>query len=189
MRILILTCLLVGLFAVSLRAEDNPVKAEASADHAGVRLHAKVTAPCIAGSTIQVTMSLSNNSNRSVSYGLINCYYDFDIQVTDAEGRAVPLTRFGNSRIGGNGGQFGSAFKYNMKELKPGASYRIELNLGRLFDVSVAGTYSLRIRRRVNEGMKDEFILEVKDIKIVVGEDEPKVVSAAPKTEDADARE
>ena len=95
--------------------------------------------------------------------------------MTDGEGKAVPLTRFGKSRIGGDGGQFGVIYKYNMKELPPGASYCIELNLAQLFDTSVAGTYSLRIRRRINEGTKGEFVLDIKDFKIVIAEDLPKV--------------
>ncbi len=176
MRTLLAMCLLVGLLAVPLRAEEEKaVKTEASVEHEGVRLHAKVTAPCVAGRAIQVAMSLSNNSKKKIAFGHITYYYNFDLQMTDAMGKAVPLTRFGQSKIGGDGGQFGMIFKYSRRELAPGASYRIELNLNRLFDLSVAGTYTLRIRRRVDEGPGGEFVLDIKDFNIVVAEDEPKV--------------
>jgi hypothetical protein len=76
--------------------------------------------------------------------------YEYELRQQDRE---VPLTRFGQRMEDSRGD--GSAAE---PELPPGDSIVLELPISRLFDLSIVGSYTLRISRPVFRGGSEELV-------------------------------
>ncbi len=127
------------------------VKAVSNAIELAVALPEKGTA----GEALPMTITLKNAGRATVTYGHVAGIGDYELAVKDAEGKAVPVTRFGKwwlETVGGAGEERG---KYVIRKLEPGQSVSIAANLARLFDLSVAGKYTLTVGRKLNADNAD----------------------------------
>jgi hypothetical protein len=121
---------------------------------------------CLTGESIWCDISVANKGQKNVSYEHISDYRDFIIHVADAAGQPLPLTRFGNTVIAGNSGELK---KVTIKFLAPGENLFRHYNLARLFDLTVAGKYTLTISREIDD-QSEKHVLKVESIEFTVSE-------------------
>jgi hypothetical protein len=111
-------------FALTLEAEENPVKA---------------------GSEVKVDITLSNSSNRAmhISYGLSEVDYAFEVR--DSQNRIPPETEFAQKSKGR--GYFSSD---QLFYLQPGESLpKAPLVASKFYDFSRPGSYKIQVSRAV----------------------------------------
>jgi len=85
---------------------------------------------------------LRNVSDQSVSY-VVTGDRDFSFTVLDKDGKEVPLTRYGSMM------KKSSFFMHITMELAPGAEAKWVFGVDRFCDMTIAGTYSIRVSRAV----------------------------------------
>ncbi len=122
-----------------------------------------------------LAVSLRNVGQEPVGYGPADAgYRDFRILVK-AEGKLVPLTRFGNrSRVEVIPTDYG---RFIPLLLKPGTESVIYVNLGLLYDLTVPGKYEVSAATTMFPpgAPKDgsDFVIEVTGLKFEVKEPRP----------------
>jgi hypothetical protein len=112
-----------------------------------VTMIASVPAVSVAGAAIPLKIKVMNQSKREICNWFHTKYTNLDLNLLDADGRPVPLTRFGKIAFGDTRG-IGSGI---IDRLAPGKETDDTLNLARLFDLTQEGQYTLTIRQRLND--------------------------------------
>jgi hypothetical protein len=161
------------------RTEDSamprgkPKTISVIAEKSGVELALTMPATCVAGQAIPCEVILTNKSKTLVWYGETAPWRDFIITIRDAKKNPVPFTRYGYDLLGGERG-FGSR---KFERLSPGKTLSQAYKLSQLFDLTVAGSYTISIERGINLTGRveddDHLILVIKDFKFVVSEPAP----------------
>ncbi|MCI0682353.1 MAG: hypothetical protein L0Y71_09630 [Gemmataceae bacterium] len=118
----------------------------------GVELIASMRAETIAGSHLLLRLELDNQGTKDMGYvRYFPKYRDVVLAVHDSTGKAVPLTRFGKFVYGAGRGEGSAA----TPRLKPGKSHIMNLNLARVFDLTIPGEYTLTVRWYVSSRQVD----------------------------------
>lgn len=92
------------------------------------------------------TAKITNASDEVITFGSGNHLNNLLLSITDADGIAVPLTRYGSMWLSEDGGSLQEEFSYVIGEFKPGVSFTVQDNLCRLFDLSMPGEYVLTVK-------------------------------------------
>ncbi len=134
----------------------------------GVTLTLSMPGEWVADSPVWCDVCLRNNGEAAATYGHTSDYKAFTITVFEANGQAVPLTRFGKIVIGGEPGEYK---KFITRALLPGQTLSRRYNLSRLFDLTVCGRYWITARREINENQLGyHAVLELTDFPFTVRE-------------------
>lgn len=127
------------------------------------------------GEPVYVSLAVTNKGRDTVTYGTERSIGDYEILLKDDKGNMVPLTRYGRLHM-----RFGTdRFRrtaYRMEKLRPGDKISALANLARLFDLTLAGKYSLTVKRLINEGSSDvrkPFELVTSPLEIEISEPAP----------------
>lgn len=115
-----------------------------------------------ADEAIVCIVSLKNRDNSSVFYGHSTDYKDFKVVVYDSRGKLAPFTRFGELELSENEDE--PRDKYIVKEIVSGAVHQRRYNLSSLFDLTVAGRYTVCVSIEMNPNIRDKkpFALETR---------------------------
>ncbi len=131
-------------------------RAEATTSAESIELRIKVKATQEAGAPVLLEITLAR------SEGVVQTYRGlptelFVIAMADANGEPVPLTRFGQQFFAGQRKEpsEGVAWGFSMVDL-----ITYTLNLSRLFDLTLAGEYTVRVEKRLVPFSGDPFTLE-----------------------------
>jgi hypothetical protein len=137
-----------------------------------VSLSITIPKKCVAGTSFALTCILDNQGKNAIRYFISGRHDVFEIQIVDSHGKDVPVTRFGAlNRPEPLGVQI-------TQEILPGKKVIIPVPLARLYDLTVADTYTMTIRRRVTQTAGKPISLVIGKIKLKV--EEPK--EARPKS-------
>lgn len=148
-----------SLMAVNIMfAEELKMTEKAVLRERGLVLQVEYRKEYIKSTAIKCKMSFTNDSEKTVTYGHISKYRDFDIRVTLASGDPVSKTAYGEVCLSDNEGQ---RKKWNVITLQPGNSFSSTMDLAQLFDLSVVGIYHLHIARSINEDTINEITIGV----------------------------
>jgi uncharacterized protein (TIGR02246 family) len=112
------------------------------------------------GEPVVASIALDNRGAKAIGYWSLSP--TFEVEVRDAQGRAVPTTAAGDRVLYTNAGyQLG---------LKAGTRLSEDYDLSRWFDLRKEGVYSLTVTRPFNEHTDDEWgTLEIKELYFFVG--------------------
>jgi hypothetical protein len=137
-------------------ASEAPEKVrEVKAVSNAVELTVALTEKGVAGEALPITITLRNAGRAVVTYGEVAGIGDYKLAVKDAEGKAIPVTRYGKWWLETVGGGGGERYKYVIRKLEPGQSMSLSANLTRLYDLTVAGKYTLVVSRKINADNAD----------------------------------
>lgn len=123
-----------------------------------VSMVAMVPAESIAGSEVNLKITVENQSKEDVIYYTQTKYWDYDLSLLNSKGEAVPLTRFGKMAYSNSRGDGSGAFL----SLPAGKDMRVTLNLARVFDLTQEGEYSLSISRKLSGHLKTHKTFNLK---------------------------
>ena len=129
----------------------------------GKGLHIVVEAPQrpIAGEAIWIKVILQNDSDEEITYGTMNSRNkEFIFEIENSAGALVPKTKYGQIVLRDRSNLPGSM---SYRTLLPGKNHQIELNIARLFDLTIMDKYTISISRMVNEvvtGRKHELLIK-----------------------------
>lgn len=93
---------------------------------------------------IRLDVLFENISDRVLEYGVQGTEFDYVIECKDEHGQAVPLTRYGQ-RLEANRGMG----RFLVCKISPGEHLSAEISVTRQLDLSLAGRYTLTVRREV----------------------------------------
>lgn len=142
--------------AVAGKKGDAIKTIEAESIQKDVALSASIPDKQVAGTPVHLKVTVQNRSTSDVQFRARMMYFEYELHLLDAKGVSVPLTRFGQNienarKLGGSSVTV---------TLAPGKSMEATLNVARVFDLTTAGEYTLRIGRDLDginlkiEGMK-----------------------------------
>lgn len=116
------------------------------------------------------TRKNSTDETRLLSRGLLT----YQLTITDAEGKAVPQTRYGTPR------PFAPPYRVSgtrTQEWDQGREHAVKIHLNRLYDLSRPGKYTISFSRKIvlNDGTATEvesnsLIVEITETDVFVGE-------------------
>ena len=117
-----------------------------------------------AGNSLNIVLIVKNDRKEEIAY----CESTprlLHLTMQDAKGAAVPLTRFGDFALGKRKGPIDDGRKASVF-VPPGKAVTESFNLGRVFDLSMAGSYKFSLKRDVRPHVKSnsEVPMEIKDI-------------------------
>ena len=99
--------------------------------------------------SIDLLIQLRNDDSRTISFQSSAYVNDFDFEVTSPDGSPAPLTREGARIMRMKGTRYLST----VMSLDPGMTFVMTLSsLDRIFDLSVAGEYRIRLSRSIFSG-------------------------------------
>jgi len=119
----------------------------------GIALSVTLPEKVYAGSEIPLAVSVKNEGKTPVGYYRDSKYRECHVAVVDAKGNAMPLTLFGKTVLGTEPGESARV----KIQLAAGKGIEVTFNLGRVFDLTVAGDYAVTVTRIFNEGTPQEF--------------------------------
>ncbi len=113
-----------------------------------VSLTANLELPvCREGESVVLDLALHNNGSQPFRYFSAFEESAFQITVTDEAGRSVPRTALGERVL-----TLPMSVEHNeLESLAPGQTLPYRFNLAHLFDLSRAGTYTVSVRRVLND--------------------------------------
>ncbi|MHC4982694.1 MAG: hypothetical protein ACYTF6_05955 [Planctomycetota bacterium] len=192
---------IVGAFVASLAlapgeeqaptegAETASKYVEKKAVQNDVELAARMNKANVAGQPIELRISVTNNSERTIQHGPLDAAYaDFRMKIQDASGQKVPFTRFGQKRCRTQKPM--DFFLFSARPIGPGACYRITFDLSLLFDLTIAGKYTVSVETEIySERIGDyEFTIKADGLEFEVSEAPwPKVERKKPEQPAEDA--
>lgn len=115
---------------------------EASAAGDRVSLTATVPSKTAVGHPVPMKVVIRNTSDENVTYATANRLYNVELVVKDHRDEMVPLTRWGIGRLQREGKP---RARFVTEVLAPGKELVVAENLGRYFDLSMTGTYTVFI--------------------------------------------
>lgn len=121
----------------------------------------------VAGREMPIELALKNEGTRAIAYGYRGSLRGFAIVILDQKGNRVPLTRWGEMRLGDNDGETG---KYVIRDLMPNEVLTININLSRYFDLTMPGTYSLYANWDAEPSSEDrniKLVIEILNFEVV----------------------
>lgn len=96
-----------------------------------------------AGTPISLAVRLKNVDEQEVKLRVANQYTMYKIVVTDEEGIEMPKTLFAQKQF------WGAAFPKSFISLAPGQEYSVVLPINRLFDMTLAGKYTINVSKPI----------------------------------------
>lgn len=118
-----------------------------------VRIVVDVPQKPVAGQAMEIKLTLQNDSGKDILCAHGSPYRDFSIVVKDFAGTNVPMTKFGQQVMQGNPRD---SYKRNVKPLPSGKSTQVCLNIARLFDLTIAGKYTISVSRTIDENVPSQ---------------------------------
>lgn len=170
LRFVLVVCVIVGALAGRNTGEGQaPEKAaaeeklaEATATHESTEMTIRIARECQAGSPALLVIEVAQKEDSEGSSYEGKANEHLALAVTDGNGQAVPLTQFGK--------EFFERRKREKEELTPeikggwtmgpGDSISYQLNLSWLFDMTLPGTYKVRVTNRMQYFSGHPFTLE-----------------------------
>ena len=151
--VVVISFLLAVVLCYARDEEGKVMPREKIVEKQGVSLRVSLPEKCVAGNAILCEVSLVNTGKEEVEYEHISDYKDFALEVRDASGAVMPLTRFGKAVLWDNEGE---RKKSNRRKLLTGKKLVRQYNLSRLFDVTMTGDYTITVTRehRVGQGIQ-----------------------------------
>ncbi len=149
---------------VKQKEAPAPARVKRSMQSQGVDLNVVVDVEYVAGKNADCRIEIRNRSDKTLVYFYGSSYRDFYMELVDADRRPVPRTRFG-SRLGTRRDRSSGRAT---RELKAGESRTEDINLARVFDLSVPGKYTLSVKTVLNELELDAVNLALDNIPIMV---------------------
>jgi len=140
----------------------------AEAKKSDLVLTAKVPADSLCGLAIPLTGVLKNQGNDKVQV-FTGAGEKLKVKVVNASGKQIPLTLYGQ-QFYPKGPTVGSA---GVKVLSPTESLKEELDLQRIFDLTIAGTYTLSVSRNVILPSGERVVLEIGKLSFKVSDPTP----------------
>jgi len=116
------------------------------------------------GAPVVLTCVIENQGKDTVRYSEISLHSVFNILVYDSRGKLVPRTRFGELF------KSTTTSREITREIAPNGKKTILVPLGRLFDLTVAGTYSIDVSRVLNETAEKPIRLLIKGAQLEIQE-------------------
>lgn len=162
----LVACVSIIVFGCSSRSDENGkgsvMDTTTRETREGAELSISFPGRDRAGEAFACIVSLKNNDKNDLFYGHTTDYRDFKITVYDSQGKVVPFTRFGEEELGGDENRPDE--KYIVKTVAPGAVLQRRYNLSSLFDLTVAGKYTVVVSMKLNPNIrgKKPFTLESK---------------------------
>ncbi len=104
------------------------------------------------GEPIILKVILKNISKKTHTIVVSGPERDYDIIVKDNKGAIVPLTKYGK-RLMDNKGEFRAIGK----KIKSQKEIQINLLINRIYDMTISGTYSIKVERFVLEQNRKKF--------------------------------
>ncbi len=158
--------------ASSAPKEDTPAGShpdreyvEKKTDKDGYELLVRVPRKSLAGHPVEAELTLANRGqeHRLIAYQR-HLYRDFQVEMSDKQGKPVPLTRLGTLRIGPKL----TEESYEPEKLPPGKAHRLKLNLALLFDLTVPGTYQLKVGKAYDFLKDKQTWMEVEGVEFEI---------------------
>jgi hypothetical protein len=115
----------------------------------GINIVVGLPQKAIAGEAIDIKLTLQNDSNEEIRILTVIKYQDFSIEIKNPSGTAIPKTRFGQLVIHNDDDH--RPHNYHIQTLSRGQKYQADLNIARLFDLTIADTYTISISRMITE--------------------------------------
>lgn len=113
----------------------------------GVKMAVKTGTVYAGGTSVELTILVTNTSGAVAEVGQSDTYKMFGI-VVECDGKAVPLTSWGRRQLSSAGESSFYGMKLGDGEVRP---YKIPLS--RLFDLSEEGKYSVAVQWRTGVGV------------------------------------
>ena len=110
----------------------------------GVVISTELNQTSAPGDKVVLTISLANFGTNSVLLPTTGGLGDYDIRVSDENGKAPPFTRYGETLVRAQ-----ASAGTRQHELPPGKVITVRLVLNRLFDLSMSGKYRIKVSRQV----------------------------------------
>jgi hypothetical protein len=108
----------------------------------GLIMAASMPQKSIAGSAVNLKISLRNKRKKEIEFFLRGEYWDYDLKLVDAVGQPVPLTQYGKLVYGDYRRFGGSSY---LLQLGPGKILEATVNVARVFDLTQEGEFFLSI--------------------------------------------
>ncbi len=139
----IMACVLVPAFAGSESTEN--VMISKTGETAGAFLLTVEMPKRLyqVGAPIPLTVRLMNMGQKEVQLRQSTVYTMYDITVRDEDGTEMPKTRFGQKQA------WGAAFPKGFIRLTPGQEHSVSLPISRLFDMTLAGKYTIAVSKAI----------------------------------------
>lgn len=96
-----------------------------------------------AGESILLKVTLKNVGQKELRFRQSTPYAMYDIMVKTENGTEIPKTRFGQKHA------WGAAFPKSFLTLGPGEEHSVSLPISRLFDMTLAGKYSIVVSKKI----------------------------------------
>jgi hypothetical protein len=111
------------------------------------RISASVDKPEFkASENVYITVVVRNASAAPVPYAAHPFAPDVDYHVTSADGKPVPLTAYGHGRKDAI-----AVASSRTEQLAPGEAVVYEILLGRVYDLTLAGTYRFQVAKEMGQ--------------------------------------
>jgi hypothetical protein len=138
--------LLTGdLRADNTKSADDAEMKVASANNEYAKLTVNYAALACVSTPKPLLFKVENVGKAPIYYDHYYAEWSFDVEAFDAKGKRVPLTRYGTS-VHRHYSPRPNAMAGHGKQLDPGQSYGIDFDVQRIFDLSIPGTYTLKVR-------------------------------------------
>jgi len=166
------------LHGVSVGQDQHPLPgkdrwATKKVTREAVELSVEADGQSFAGGPLVVRITIRNSGKDKLKHVEPGIYQVFTFRVVDQDGTPVPMTRFGQKKLVGRG------TGGKTRTLPPGSYYATVYNLSRLFDLTVPGSYCLRVSKGFYpHDMSQSATLKL-DVKVAVRE--PKSEDLLPK--------
>ncbi len=119
-----------------------------------------------AGEPVRLTITLANNSAKTLKFGATGQDWDFQIDVlkelqwpgSSTEILLIPVrwTAYGEKQMSPQYVYDRMVYRFMLVNVDPGKPFKQTLLLSRLFDLSESGVYHVDVRQRVQVDGKDE---------------------------------
>jgi hypothetical protein len=113
-------------------------------------------------SPIDISIELTNNSNRGVSISSTALLCDYQVKVRDSQGKSVRLSELGRTIYEGAACS-GDLIRYADFTLSPAQSEERVINVLQLYEIKSPGTYSIRVEKWLEDTNKNSPCADLRD--------------------------
>jgi hypothetical protein len=133
---------------------------------ADVALTVNLPESVVVGAPLRATAVLDNQSTGVVHYFESSRENIFELSMKDSQGKAVPLTRFGRLHVA----NIKTPARNVRRDIAPGAPLTLTVDVGRMFDLSIADTYTLTLDCKLFDEAEKLIRLEIQNVTFTVQE-------------------
>ena len=150
-----------------LHAQDVPAQDVPANGKSGYEIDAQFENDEVqSAAPVVLIISIKNNSQSGMSYIETDSELVFDINVKNAKGESMPLTRYGKRIMQPEAEP--TVFRRILVKLKPGEKSLYKILVNRIYDMSVPDSYSVTAKRRFLPEGESKLSEEVSSQAVVI---------------------